>query len=224
MAEHRLEDKLYKLNSQDELEAWDTHEIRSHRRQRKYSDSKAVAFCVAVCLSAIAVTTNVTFSEPQKASTHAQVTRTPTATLTGPETSPTKTTDQPTEPREVPARASRQQQERPSPTEIAISFALSQVGKRYVFGASGPNSFDCSGLVLRAFQQIGISLPHYTGTMVTYGKRVSQSEMIRGDIVFPSSNHVGIYLGQNQMVVASSGKGKIIVQNVYSFYTARRLL
>lgn len=112
----------------------------------------------------------------------------------------------------------------PPPVERAIAYALAQQGKPYRWAQAGPNGFDCSGLVLAAFKQIGIKLPHYTGSMISYGKKIPKAQMQRGDIVFPSSSHVAIYLGNGMMVAASSGQGKIVVQKVYSFYAARRLI
>lgn len=214
---------LYDLNATEDLDAWDTHVIRSHKRQRKPSDRRAIAFFVAVCMSAIAVTINIT-SEPRKSPTHAQAAVPPSVALIGPDHGSETTTDTPDERRQREPEVSRAAEVKPSPVEIAISWALGQQGKRYAWGSAGPNSFDCSGLVMRAFEQIGIKLPHYTGTMMSYGKKVSRSELIRGDIVFPSSGHVVLYLGNNQVVAASSGKGKVVVQTLYSFYTARRLL
>lgn len=129
--------------------------------------------------------------------------------------------------RTTPPRGSRSVDARTPilpPVEKAIAYALAQVGDRYKWGASGPNAFDCSGLVMMAFSQIGISLPHYTGTMVSRGQKVSKSEMKRGDIIFPSSGHVAIYLGNGQQVAASGGKGRVVVQPVYGFYAARRLV
>lgn len=114
----------------------------------------------------------------------------------------------------------------PSPgstIEVVIEFALAQRGDRYVWATSGPNTYDCSGLVLRAFKQIGISLPHFTGTMMNRGFKVDRANLKRGDIVFPTSGHVGIYLGNNQFVHASSGQGKVVTGKLYSFYTARRI-
>jgi len=112
----------------------------------------------------------------------------------------------------------------PSKVERVISFAMSQRGKPYVWGAAGPRSFDCSGLVVASFRSIGITVPHYTGTLLRRGIKVSRNGLRRGDLIFPTSSHVGIYLGGNKMIVASSGHGRIMVQTVYSFYTARRLL
>lgn len=116
------------------------------------------------------------------------------------------------------------QQRRADQIEMVIKFALAQQGKRYVFGAAGPSVYDCSGLVLAAFHQIGIELYHYTGVMLGKGTAVGQGALQRGDIIFPSYSHVAIYLGSGMQVAASSGQGKVIVQKVYAFYAARRLL
>jgi cell wall-associated NlpC family hydrolase len=111
-----------------------------------------------------------------------------------------------------------------SKVETVISFALAQRGKPYVWAASGPNGFDCSGLVLAAYAQIGIELYHYTGVQMTKGKYVPRSELQRGDIVFPTAGHVGIYLGDGKLIHASSGRGRVVVDNSFTYYTARRLL
>jgi cell wall-associated NlpC family hydrolase len=108
--------------------------------------------------------------------------------------------------------------------EKVIKFAKKQQGKRYRFGAAGPNAYDCSGLVMRSFRQIGIKLPHYTGALIHKGKAVSRKNLQRGDLIFLSRHHVGIYLGGGKMIVASSGAGKVKIQKVYSFYAARRIL
>lgn len=105
-----------------------------------------------------------------------------------------------------------------------INYAMAQRGDRYRYGAAGPSKWDCSGLVMMAYRQIGIKLPHQTGGILHKGKRVTRSHMQRGDLVFLSSHHVGIYIGGNKMIVASSGHGKVMVQTVYAFYTARRIL
>lgn len=87
---------------------------------------------------------------------------------------------------------------------IAIDFAMSQRGKPYQWGADGPDSYDCSGLTMRAFGRAGISLDHYTGSQWNAGRHVSRSELQPGDLVFFYSDHhhVGIYLGGGEMVHA----------------------
>lgn len=111
-----------------------------------------------------------------------------------------------------------------SRARAVISFALAQVGKPYVFGADGPGSYDCSGLVKASFARVGIHLPHQTGQLVNRGRRVSRAALQPGDIVFPDSGHVGIYLGRGKMVHASNPRTDIKVSTIYAFWTARRLL
>lgn len=86
----------------------------------------------------------------------------------------------------------------------ALRAALSVRGDPYVWGASGPNAFDCSGLVMWAYQQVGISLPHYTGAQWNMGVHVSRGQLQPGDLVFfyADIGHVGLYIGNGLMVDA----------------------
>jgi cell wall-associated NlpC family hydrolase len=86
----------------------------------------------------------------------------------------------------------------------ALQYALSRRGDPYVWGAAGPGAFDCSGLVVWAYAQVGISLPHYTGDLWNMGVHVSQANLQPGDLVFfyADISHVGIYLGNGLMVDA----------------------
>ncbi|MBG0826753.1 C40 family peptidase [Planomonospora sp. ID67723] len=86
----------------------------------------------------------------------------------------------------------------------AARWALTQQLKPYVWGAEGPHGFDCSGLVMWAYQKVGISLPHYTGNQWTAGTHISKSELRPGDLVFfyNDLHHVGIYIGGGMMVHA----------------------
>jgi cell wall-associated NlpC family hydrolase len=79
----------------------------------------------------------------------------------------------------------------------ALQFALSKQGDPYVWGAAGPSTFDCSGLVLWAYAQVGISLPHFTGDQWNMGVHVSRADLQPGDLVFfyPDIGHVGLYVG-----------------------------
>lgn len=115
-----------------------------------------------------------------------------------------------------PARAS-------SRIEAAVTFALAQQGKPYVWGATGPRAFDCSGLVVTAFKHAGISLPRTTKTIIGRGTAVSRSAMLRGDLVWTSSGHMGIYLGEGKMIHAPQSGDVVKVSTVWSFYAARRL-
>nr|WP_231926749.1 C40 family peptidase [Micromonospora siamensis] len=86
----------------------------------------------------------------------------------------------------------------------AIETACKQVGDPYVWGATGPNSFDCSGLTQYAYKKAGIYLTHFTGAQWNEGRSVSRSEARPGDLVFFFSDlhHVGLYLGNGIMVHA----------------------
>ena len=78
----------------------------------------------------------------------------------------------------------------------AAQIALGEQGTPYVCGGSSPCGFDCSGLVMWAYGQLGISLPHYTGSLWNSGTHVSQDQLEPGDLVFfHGESHVGIYIG-----------------------------
>lgn len=93
---------------------------------------------------------------------------------------------------------------------VAVQTAYAQLGKPYRWGASGPNSFDCSGLTMYAWGKAGVSLPHSSRAQFSSGQRVSTSSLQPGDLVFYASNtsnpntihHVGIYIGNGQQIVA----------------------
>ena len=90
---------------------------------------------------------------------------------------------------------------------LAIQYALSQVGDRYVAAAAGPDSFDCSGLTLAAWRQAGVSLPHYSYAQFGQVRRISDSELQPGDLVFyfgSGAHHVGMYIGNGKMVHAAN--------------------
>ena len=86
----------------------------------------------------------------------------------------------------------------------AVRAALSQLGKPYVWAAEGPDSYDCSGLTLWAWARAGVSLPHNSGMQYASTKRVAQSDLALGDLLFFGSpiHHVGMYIGDGQMVEA----------------------
>ncbi|MFI9242473.1 NlpC/P60 family protein [Streptomyces sp. NPDC053086] len=95
----------------------------------------------------------------------------------------------------------------PAPTgraAAAVAYAYSKLGSPYVWGATGPNAFDCSGLAQAAYRAAGISLPRTTYAQINAGRRVSRSELQPGDLVFFYSgiSHVGIYVGDGQMIHA----------------------
>lgn len=93
-----------------------------------------------------------------------------------------------------------------SKADQAVQFALAQVGKPYVFGASGPDSYDCSGLTMASYASVGISLPHSAADQYNYGTHVPATEasLQPGDLIFfyQPIGHVTIYAGNGMMVSA----------------------
>jgi cell wall-associated NlpC family hydrolase len=89
---------------------------------------------------------------------------------------------------------------------LAVQAALTRIGSPYSWGASGPSSFDCSGLVMWAFQQAGVSLPHSSQALAQGGQSVSMDQMQPGDLVtyYSDASHVAIYIGGGMMVHAST--------------------
>ena len=90
----------------------------------------------------------------------------------------------------------------------AVRAAMTRIGAPYEWGAAGPSSFDCSGFVVWSYNQVGISVSHYSGALYRETVRVSRAQLQPGDLVFwgPSaSEHVAIYIGGNQIVHAVHG-------------------
>lgn len=103
-----------------------------------------------------------------------------------------------------------------------LAAAYSQQGKPYVYGAAGPNAYDCSGLVMWAFAHAGISLPHSAAAQYGYGSHVSRSQLQPGDIVFFNEGggigHDGIYVGGGMFIDANHTGGWVGVRNM-SYYS-----
>ncbi|KAF4409916.1 MULTISPECIES: C40 family peptidase [Streptomyces] len=109
----------------------------------------------------------------------------------------------------------------------AIDFARSQIGKPYVWGASGPNSYDCSGLTQAAWKAAGVSLPRTTYDQVETGTTVGKAAMRPGDLIFfyDDISHVGLYIGDGQMIHAPKPGANVRVESVDTmpFHSAVRL-
>ena len=123
------------------------------------------------------------------------------ATASGPDPSPA--------PAPAPAAPSGSSSGSSSGAEAAIEFARAQLGKPYEWAADGPSTFDCSGLTMRAWQQGGVSLPHYSVAQYQQGEKVPLTDLRRGDLVFFASSgdyrsiyHVGLYIGDGLMIEA----------------------
>lgn len=115
-----------------------------------------------------------------------------------------------------------------------VSLAKKQVGKRYVYGATGPSSFDCSGLTSYVYSHaIGKYITRTTYTQVKKGKTVavSTSRLKKGDLLFWGSKsspyHVGIYIGNGQYVHAATPSQGVRKQYLSSYFwpsTAKRVI
>lgn len=117
------------------------------------------------------------------------------------------------QPQPAPAPAAEPEPEpEPAPAssggvDAVISFARAQIGEPYQWGADGPGSWDCSGLTMRAWEQAGVYLPHYSAAQYDQSAPISRSQLRRGDLVFwgdspDSIFHVGLYIGDGQMIHA----------------------
>ena len=121
--------------------------------------------------------------------------------------------------------------------EELVAYAKNYIGKPYVYGGSGPNSFDCSGFTMFVYNHFGYSLPHGATSQSKYGTYVSKENLQPGDLVFfldfetmDGIGHVGIYVGGGDFIHASSGSAHAVtISNINSgsyasrYYTARRL-
>ena len=100
--------------------------------------------------------------------------------------------------------------------EQALQAAITREGDPYVWGAAGPSAFDCSGLVVWAYAQEGIALPHFTGDLWNSGVHVTRADLEPGDLVFffPDISHVGIYIGDGMMIDAPDFGQAVQVQPI----------
>ncbi|MER7520084.1 C40 family peptidase [Streptomyces sp. NPDC126499] len=135
------------------------------------------------------------------------------------------------------AEAERERQERTRPTAAltpttppsagssyeakaaeAIAFARAQIGKPYVWGATGPSSYDCSGLTQAAWRAAGVDLPRTTWDQVKAGTRVTSAGLLTGDLVFfyDDISHVGLYIGAGKMIHAPRPGAYVREESIYS--------
>lgn len=124
------------------------------------------------------------------------------------------------------AEASRSNNSTRMPTNVkasgsaaaVVKFALSQLGDSYVYGANGPNAWDCSGLTTAAWAQAGVGLPRSSSAQQGAGTPVSRDQLQPGDLVFYYSpvSHVAIYIGNGQIVHAANPGTGVVTSGVFS--------
>lgn len=119
----------------------------------------------------------------------------------------------------------------PASSGSVLDFARAQIGKPYVWGAAGPAAFDCSGLVLRAWEEVGVQLPRTSRMQATAGTRVPRAQAKPGDLLFWSSNgqvsgvhHVALYLGRDRILEAPQAGSPVRTRDLGSPYDGRELL
>lgn len=118
----------------------------------------------------------------------------------------------------------------PSQYGGVVGIAMRYLGVPYVWGGASPSGFDCSGLVMYVYAQVGVSLPHYTGAQWNVGVPVSRSDLQPGDLVFfDGLGHVGLYIGGNQFIHAPHTGTVVQISSLTGWYAdtyvgARRIL
>jgi hypothetical protein len=117
-----------------------------------------------------------------------------------------------------------------------ISRAYSLIGRPYIYGDAGKRGFDCSGFTYYLFKsQLGIELPRSSHEQVKVGKKIEKSDLVPGDLLFFNTSgrrisHVGLYIGDGNMIHASSGKARVRIDTINTGYysqryvTARRII
>ncbi|NLM44170.1 MAG: hypothetical protein GX201_09205 [Clostridiales bacterium] len=110
-----------------------------------------------------------------------------------------------------------------------VEYAKQFVGVKYVWAGSTPKGFDCSGFTKYIFNVFGVNLAHSASSQFKSGEKVSKSDLQVGDLVFfttykPGPSHVGIYIGSNKFIHASSGSKKVTITDLNSNYYSRRYL
>ncbi len=110
-----------------------------------------------------------------------------------------------------------------------VMLAKSKLGRRYVWGATGSRTFDCSGLTSYVYRKIGVNIPRTSRNQARYGRYIRRNQLRPGDLVFFDTNfrrrgvdHVGIYLGGGKFIHASSAKRKVIITSINKPFYAQR--
>jgi cell wall-associated NlpC family hydrolase len=124
----------------------------------------------------------------------------------------------------------RKVQQNTAGSSSVVQAAYRHLGARYVWGASRPGAFDCSGFTMYVMRQVGVSLPHSSSAQFRMGRSVSRDNLQAGDLVFFSLGtrgvvgHVGVYIGNGRMIHASTPSTGVIVSSLSERYYVSRYL
>lgn len=106
--------------------------------------------------------------------------------------------------------------------DAIVTLAKKQLGKPYIYGATGPSGFDCSGLTSYVYKNaINKVLPRTTYGQITLGKSVSMKNLKKGDLLFWGNYHVGIYIGNGKFIHAPAPGQSVKIQTLASFYPSQ---
>lgn len=110
-----------------------------------------------------------------------------------------------------------------------VSYAKQFLGRPYVYGSRGPQSFDCSGFTGYIFKQYGVSLNRTAAGQASNGKTIARSELLAGDLLLfhttrSGISHAGMYIGNGQFIHASSGGGRVMISSLSDGYYNSRLV
>jgi len=109
--------------------------------------------------------------------------------------------------------------------QAILNEAYAQLGKPYVYGATGSANFDCSGFTQFVYENAaGLDISRTTYSQINEGQSVSESDLKPGDLIFTHAGHVGIYVGNGQMIHAPQTGDVVKVAPVYNFYAGRRII
>jgi peptidoglycan DL-endopeptidase CwlO len=199
---------------------------------RKFALATALAASASLVISIGPATMSATAEEvPPPAVTQptpaptTSTSPTPAPTTTTPTPSPTTTTPAPpkklTKAQKARAKAKAKAKKARAKANKVIKAALSKVRRgQYVRGRSGPNSFDCSGLMIYAFRKIGVKLPHSSRAQSTRpGKKISKKNLKPGDLVFYYSpvHHVALYIGNGKIVHARNPRADLDITKLSKY-------
>lgn len=108
--------------------------------------------------------------------------------------------------------------------KAAVAFALAQLGEPYVYGGAGPNSWDCSGLMMKAWAAAGVTIPRVVGPQMAAGKKIPLSAVKPGDLVaYGDMSHIGMVLGNGKVVHAPRPGKNVEITSMSGFSVAARV-